>query len=54
MEEKNVAIITGCSCGIKLETLKILPEMGFMRILQCLTLTIQETDKSIRENSGRD
>jgi short-subunit dehydrogenase len=55
VEEKKVAIVTGCSSGIGLETSKILARNGFYTYATMRnTDKIQETDKSIRENSGDD
>ena len=55
VEEKKVVIVTGCSSGIGLETSKILARNGFYTYATMRnTDKIQETDKSIRENSGDD
>jgi NAD(P)-dependent dehydrogenase (short-subunit alcohol dehydrogenase family) len=53
VEEKKVAIVTGCSSGIGLKSSKILARNGFYTYATIRnTDKIQETDKSIREISG--
>ena len=55
VEEKKVAIVTGCSSGIGLETSKILARNGFYTYATVRnTDKMQKTEKSIRENSGGD
>lgn len=55
VDDKKVAIVTGCSSGIGLETSKILAKNGFYTYATMRnTDKIQETDRSIRENSGGD